>query len=59
MFSKSNLGIFPAQGLNLCPLCHLHWTWDFPGKSTGVGSNFLFQGIFPTQGLNLGLLHSL
>ena len=26
--------------------------WDFPGKDTGVGSHFLFQGIFPTQGLN-------
>ena len=29
----------------LCP-------WDFPGKSTGVGFHFLFQGIFPTQGSN-------
>ena len=29
--------------------------WDFPGKSTGVGSHFLLQGIFLTQGLNLGL----
>ena len=26
--------------------------WDFPGKSTGVGCNFLLQDIFPTQGLN-------
>ena len=33
----------------LCP-------WDFPGKNSGVGCHFLFQGIFPTQGLNLGLL---
>ena len=32
-------------------------SWDFPGKSTGVGCHFLFQGIFQTQGLNLGLLH--
>ena len=31
--------------------------WNFPGKSTGVGCQFLLQGIFPTQGLNLGLLH--
>ena len=23
--------------------------WDFPGKSTGVGCHFLFQGILPTQ----------
>ena len=28
-----------------------------PGKNTGVGFHFLFQGIFPTQGLNLCLLH--
>ena len=32
-------------------------TWDFPGKSTGVGCHFLLQGIFPAQGLNLGLPH--
>ena len=32
----------------LCP-------WDFPGKNTGVGCHFLFQGIFPTQGSNPGL----
>ena len=31
--------------------------WDFPGKNTGVGCHFLFQGILPTQGLNPGLLH--
>ena len=34
----------------LCP-------WNFPGKTTGVGSHSLFQGVFPTQGLNPGLLH--
>ena len=34
----------------LCP-------WDSPGKNTGVGCHFLFQGVFPTQGLNLSLLH--
>ena len=34
----------------LCP-------WDFPGKNTGVGCNFLLQGIFLTQGSNLSLLH--
>ena len=33
----------------LCP-------WDFPGKNTGVGCQFLLQGIFPTQGLNPRLL---
>ena len=36
----------------LCP-------WNFPGKNTGVGCNFLLQGIFLTQGLNLHLLHLL
>ena len=34
----------------LCP-------WSSPGKNTGVGCHFLFQGIFPTKGLNLHLLH--
>ena len=29
-----------ARQAPLCP-------WDFPGKSTGVGCNFLLQGIFP------------
>ena len=41
-------GLQPAR--YLCPL-------DSPGKNTGVGCHFLFQGIFPTQELNLGLLH--
>ena len=31
--------------------------WASPGKNTGVGCHFLFQGIFLTQGLNPGLLH--
>ena len=35
----------------LCP-------WGSPGKNTGVGCHFLFQGIFPTQGSNLRLLWS-
>ena len=30
---------------------------DYPGKNTGVGCHFLFQGIFSTLGLNLYLLH--
>ena len=34
----------------LCP-------WDSPGKSSGVGCHFLFQGIFPTRGQNPCLLH--
>ena len=33
--------------------------WNFPGKNTGVGFHFLFQGIFLTQGLKLCLLRSL
>ena len=32
----------------LCP-------WDSPGKNTGVGCHFLFQGIFPTQGSPVSL----
>ena len=31
---------------------------DSPGKNTGVGYHFLFQGIFPTQGSNPCLPHS-
>ena len=34
----------------LCP-------WDSPGRNTGVGSHFLFQGIFSSQGSNPCLLH--
>ena len=30
--------------------------WSSPGKSTGGGYHFLFQGIFPTQGSNSGHL---
>ena len=30
-------------------------SWDFLGKSTGVGCHLLLWGIFLTQGLNLGL----
>ena len=36
----------------LCP-------WNFPGKNTGGGCNFLLQGIFTTQGSNPCLLHLL
>ena len=34
----------------------LLYSWDFPGKNTGVGCHFLPQGIFLTQRWNLGLL---
>ena len=40
----------PVARRLLCP-------WNSPGKNTGAGSYFLFQGIFPTQGLNPGLPH--
>ena len=33
--------------------------WYFPGKNTGVGCHFPFQGIFPTQGSNPCFLHLL
>ena len=33
-------GLEPAR--LFCP-------WDFPGRNTGVGCNFLLQGLFPTQ----------
>ena len=36
----------------LCP-------WNFPGKNTGVGCQFLLQGIYSTQGWNLRLLRLL
>ena len=40
----------PGDYRLLCP-------WDYPGKTTGVGSYSLLQVIFPTQGSNPGLLH--
>ena len=33
------------------------YSWNFPGKSTGVGWHFLLQGMFLAQGSNLCLLH--
>ena len=41
-------GLYPARLLCL---------WDSPGKNTGVGCHFLFQGNFLTQELNPGLPH--
>ena len=35
--------------------CSPPGSWNFPGKSTGVGCRFLLQGIFLTQGSNPGL----
>ena len=48
-----------------CPTLVTPWTVahqaplarDFPGKDTGVGCHFLFQGILLTQGSNLSLLY--
>ena len=52
----------------VCTLSHVQllvtpWTvayqaphpWDFPGKNTGAGCNFLPQGIFPNKVSNLHL----
>ena len=36
----------------LCP-------WDFPGKNTGVGCHFFFQGVFLTPSLSFTISHSL
>ena len=40
-----------------CSLPDSSLAWDFPGKNTGMGCHFLFQGILLTQGLSLCLLH--
>ena len=37
--------------------CQAPLPLGFPGKNTGVGCHFLFQGIFLTQGSNPHLLH--
>ena len=34
----------------------LLYTWEFPGKNTGVGCHALLQGFFQTQGSNPSLL---
>ena len=57
-----------AQSLNCVWFFEALWTiahqglqsfcwWDFSGKDTGVGYNFLLQGIFLTQRSNLHFLH--
>ena len=56
-----------ALSLQLCPTlwalgpqpARLLCPWDVPGKNTGVGCHFLFQGIFPNQGWNLRVRHLL
>ena len=53
MLGPDSLGSYGLQPARLlCP-------WDFPGKNTGVGCHFLFQGIFPTRGSNPPLLQLL
>ena len=55
-------GVGPVR---VCAKCYgllatrLLCLWNFPGKNTGVGCHFLFQGIFSTQRLNPPLLHLL
>ena len=58
------VGIYKVKVTQLCltlcdprPHFHVLCPWNSPGKNTGVGFHFLFQGIFLTQGLNLGLQH--
>ena len=45
-----------CQLLSCVQLFATLWTvarpWNSPGKNTGVGCHFLFQGIFPIQGSN-------
>ena len=50
--SRVQLFVTPWTVAHQAPL-----SMGFPGKSTGVGCHFLFQGIFPTQGSNPGLPH--
>ena len=40
-----------------CSLTTCLNSWDFPGKSTGVGCHYLLQRIFLTQRSNPGLPH--
>ena len=55
-----------AKLFQLCPTLRdpidysqlkLPFSWNSPGKNTGVGSLSLLQGIFPTHGSNSGLPH--
>ena len=41
-------GLYPTR---------LLWPWNSPGKNTGVGCHFLFQGLFQTEELNSSLQH--
>ena len=54
-----------AKSLQSCPTLCDPWSVasvhgiDYPGKNTGVGCHFIFQGIFPIQGFNPICLHLL
>ena len=50
---------FVSNGLRTHGLwpTRLLYSWDFPGKNSGVDCHVLLQGIFLTQGLNAFLLH--
>ena len=58
-------GVPHAQSLSHVRLFVSPWTvatrllcwWNFPGKNTGVGCQFLLQMIFTIQGSNKHLLH--
>ena len=52
---KVVLALVVQPCLTLCSPTRLLYSWDSPGKNTGVDSQSLLQGIFLTQ--NLGLLH--
>ena len=63
---KYTLSCVPAPSLRLDSLwpsglwpARLVCSWDFPGKNTGVGCQFLLQGIILTQGSNSCLLRLL
>ena len=45
--TKSCLILWDSQKLEPARLL---WSWDFPGKNTGMGCHFLLHGIFLTQG---------
>ena len=53
MYSVMSISFLTPQTV----ACQASLSMDFPGKNTGVGCHFLFQGIFLTQGSNLSLLH--
>ena len=45
--------------LHKLQLTRLLYSWNFPGKNTGMGCYFFLQGIFQIQGSNVHLLHLL